>query len=282
MRTELSLNKSITENKPACCPLCGDNLEDSKVGPHLYCIQRETIHNSCAKIGLRDWEWVSDMTRKRDNPYLWITWLPPMMAGETSCHWAPWFKVHHTDYEKVPSDFPSALWAMQHTEMLDKLAKERISLEDKVSREDQNHFKVKRSSGLVISGIPDLIAIAKSGQHIVYDAKTGIKHNSHVVQVMLYMMLLPYSQPDYRGKQFDGCVVYRDGHRVDIPSAIINDEFKERASYFLNILESTVAPTPTPSFADCKYCDMGDSDCLNRCQTNIPRIIDGAEPDIPF
>jgi hypothetical protein len=265
-----------------CCQLCGDKIKDFRVSPHIYCIQYDTIHNNCARIGLESWEWVLDMTKKRDNLYLWITWLSPIMAGESSCHWASWFKVHYTGYEKAPSDFQLAIWATQHTEMVDKLAKERISFGDKVSKEDQNLFRVKRSSGLVVSGKPDLVAIAKSGQHIVYDAKTGNKSNSHIIQVMLYMMLLPYSQTEYKGKQFDGCVVYRDGQRVDIPSAVINDDFKERVSYFLNILESAVVPSPTPSFVECKFCDIGDSDCSSRCQTNIPRIIDGAEPDIPF
>jgi hypothetical protein len=134
---------------------------------------------------------------------------------------------------------------------------------------------------LLIAGKPDIIAVTKSGQHIIYDAKTGNKYNSHIIQVMLYMMLLPYSQL-YKGKEFDGCVVYKDGQRVDIPSAAINDEFKEQVSYFLNILESTEAPAPTPSFNECKFCDIGDSDCPNRCQTNIPTVIDGAEPTIPF
>jgi hypothetical protein len=99
---------------------------------------------------------------------------------------------------------------------------------------------------------------------------------------MLYMMLLPYSEPSYKGKDFEGCVVYKDGTRRDIPVAAVDDDFKKRVSYFLDILESRIPPAPTPSFAECKFCDIGDGDCSNRCHTNVPDNIEGAEPGIPF
>ena len=28
-------------------------------------------------------------------PYLWVTWLPRLLSGESSCEWASWFKAHH-------------------------------------------------------------------------------------------------------------------------------------------------------------------------------------------
>ena len=46
------------------------------------------------------------MARKRDGPYVWVSWITKLLAGEVNCEWAPWFKAHHT-YQKVPSD----LWA---------------------------------------------------------------------------------------------------------------------------------------------------------------------------
>ena len=268
-----------------CCQLCGDKVENIEVGPHTYCTQYEIMWKDYSIIGLLESDGdgeAEDVTRKRDGLYVWVTWLSRLLVGETCCQWSAWFKTHHTDYQKAPSDFQLAIWTAQHTEMVDKIAKEHLASGKKVFREEQNWFKVRRGSGLLIAGKPDLITIDGVGQHIVLDAKTGSPRNSDTIQVMLYMMLLPYSQPIFKGKEFEGCVVYRDGKRYDIPAAAIDDDFKKRVSYFLNILESTVAPVPTPSFAECKFCDIGDNDCSNRCQTNVPKTVDEAEPNIPF
>jgi len=267
----------------SCCSLCGDKVEYPEKSPHIYCVQYETMWNNYSIIALhKNGEEATDMTRKRDNLYVWISWLSRLMVGETSCQWSAWFKTHHTDYDKVPSDFQLAIWVAQHTEMVDKIAKEHLTLGDKIFKEEQNSFRVRRESGLLVAGKPDLITINGAGLHTVYDAKTGSPSNSHIIQVMLYMMLLPYAQLNYKDKEFEGCIVYRDGQRKDIPAAVINDDFKKQVAYFLNILESPTPPEPTPSFEECKFCDIGDSDCLTRCQTNIPRISDGAEPNIPF
>jgi CRISPR/Cas system-associated exonuclease Cas4 (RecB family) len=203
------------------------------------------------------------------------------MAGETPCQWSPWFKTHYTGYDKVPSGFQSAIWIAQHTEMVDKLAKQRLALGETVFKEEQNSFNVKRKSGLLVAGKPDLIAINEAEQYTVYDAKTGSQSNSHSIQVMLYMMFLPYARSSYKNRVFEGCVIYSDGQTHDIPSAAV-DDVKETITYFLDILESLEPPKPTASFENCKFCNIGDSDCLNRCKTNVPEIIDGYEPDMPF
>ena len=26
-------------------------------------------------------------------PYVWVTWLPRLLSGESSCEWASWFKA---------------------------------------------------------------------------------------------------------------------------------------------------------------------------------------------
>ena len=270
-------------NKTGYCQLCGGKVEDFEATPHVYCVQYETTLSDGSIIRLlKNGDEASEMTRKRGGLYVWVTWLSRLMPGETCCQWAPWFKTHHTDYEKVPSDFQSAIWAAEHTKMVDELGKEHLALGKKVFREGQNSFTLRRSSGLLVAGKPDLVTIDSAGQHTVYDAKTGNQNNSHTIQVMLYMMLLPHARPSYKGKEFAGCVAYKDGQRFDIPAAAIDDDFKKQATYFLDILESPTPPMATPSFAECRFCDIAESDCSTRCQTNIPQTIDGAEPNIPF
>ncbi|MDP2916877.1 MAG: PD-(D/E)XK nuclease family protein [Dehalococcoidia bacterium] len=222
------------------------------------------------------------MTRKRDGLYVWVTWLSRMMSGEVTCHWAPWFRTHYTGYDRAPSDFQVAVWTAQHTQLLDEIARERSGLGEGVYREDQNQFRVRRASGLVIAGKPDLIAIDREGQCTVYDIKTGNPGHSDIMQVMLYMLLLPYSSAVYKGKSLMGCVVYKDGNRSGIPAKAIDKDFESCVTYFLNILESDTAPGQTPSPAECRFCELTTVDCPTRRHSDGSEMTPGNEPEIPL
>ncbi len=43
-------------------------------------------------------------------PYVWVTWLLKLLAGESSCEWASWFKAQHEgwSWSRMPSDFDQA------------------------------------------------------------------------------------------------------------------------------------------------------------------------------
>ena len=186
------------------------------------------------------------------------------MAGETKCQWAPWFKTHYTNYQKAPSDFQLAVWTVEHTQLLDEIAKECSSKKEGVFREDQNQFRVKRPSGLVLSGKPDLVTLDELGHGKVYDVKTGNPKQSDIIQVLLYMMCLPYASPVYKGKQLTGCVVYKDGNRSEIPASGLDKAFRSNVSYFLDVLESKEKPKQTPSEGECKFCDIANAECSER------------------
>lgn len=223
------------------------------------------------------------MARQRDHPYVWVTWLPQLMIGAKICQWGVWFRAHYTDYEKVPSNFQAVPWTVQHTQMVDELAKEREALEEVVTRENQNLFHVRRSqSGLTIGGKPDLISLDRTGRYTVYDAKTGSPNDAHKIQVMLYIMFLPYSQARFKDKEFAGSIVYSNGQRINIPAAPADASFVKQASYYLDILESSTPPRKSPSFRECKFCDIGEKDCPDQIQSNVPPYVEGAEPEIPF
>ena len=53
-------------------------------------------------------------------PYIWTTWLPRLLTGENSCEWAVWFKAHHQDWTRTPSEFNQAEWRLNHTALLNK------------------------------------------------------------------------------------------------------------------------------------------------------------------
>jgi len=221
------------------------------------------------------------MTRPRAGAYVWVTWLSRLMAGDIKCQWAPWFRTHYTDFSKAPSDFQLAGWTVEHTRLLDEVIREREALDEGVFKEDQNRFRVKRSSGLTISGKPDLIAVDAQGHATVYDVKTGVPRHSDVIQVMLYMMCLPYGSPLYKGKSLRGRVVYKSGERTNIPAKAIDKPFQDSVSYFLNLLESTEAPSKTPAPMECRFCDITAEDCSQRIELDEAALALVDDPEIP-
>lgn len=221
------------------------------------------------------------MNTPRTGLYVWVTWLSRLMAGDVSCQWASWFKTHYTGYARAPSDFQLAIWTVEHTQLLDRLAKERSALGESVYREGQNNFRAKRPSGLRIAGRPDLVAIDNTGYCTVFDTKTGNPRLSNIIQVMLYMLMLPYASGMYRGKSFTGCVVYKNGTRLDIPAKAVDEAFQEQVTYFLNILESADPPERTPSSSECRFCDITTADCARREEFKGTGAMQRNELEIP-
>ena len=130
----------------------------------------------------------------------------------------------------MPSDFDSARWNMENTDLLNDLVAELEEQGCEPFIERQNSFRVESTrSGAVIGGKPDLIAVFPDGRTVVYDVKTGQESASHIVQVQLYMYLVPRSDlARWRGRKFEGAVVYRDGHQVDVPADSEKGSIKDR------------------------------------------------------
>ena len=175
------------------------------------------------------------MTVTRDKPYVSVTWIPKFLVGDRSCIWACWFKAQHQDYERMPSDFDSAKWNAEHTDLMNRLIEELEELGCELFIERQNSFRVESaSSGMIVSGKPDVIAVFPDGRTVIYDAKTGHKSPAHIIQVQLYMYLLPKSNlTRWHGVRFEGAVVYADGHQVDVPADSIDDAFVARLTAFM-------------------------------------------------
>ena len=132
--------------------------------------------------------------------------------------------------------------------------------------ERQNSFRVESArSGAVIGGKPDLIAVFPDGRTVVYDAKTSHESASHVVQVQLYMYLLPRSNlMRWRNTTFEGAVVYPNGHQVNIPAASIDDAFVARLADFMQKMTSDMPPRRVASESECGYCELTSADCPDR------------------
>jgi hypothetical protein len=225
---------------------------------------------------------VTGMARPREGLYVWVTWLSKLMAGEVNCHWGAWFKAHYTDYKTPPIDAQLASWTVEHNQYLTELINERKALGEITYKEDQNKFRVRRPSGLVIAGKPDLITYTKAtGQYTVYDVKTGKQRQSDIIQVMLYCYCLPYASPIYKGKALDGCVIYKTD-RVEVPSKMVDDAFTKKAVYFLNLIETPNAPDKCPSSVECEYCELSAQDCPEKVQASETDDFSQPEGEIPL
>ena len=99
-------------------------------------------------------------------PYVWVTWLPRLLSGESSCEWASWFKAQHEgwSWSRMPSDFDQAGWLMNHTSLLNQQRQRWEAQGYTVLTEGQNSFNLRGSSA-VLAGKPDLVARAQGPGH---------------------------------------------------------------------------------------------------------------------
>lgn len=202
---------------------------------------------------------------------VWVTWVAKLMAGESSCTWAAWFKTHYVDYDKVPSKCEFIKYRLNHSRMIDELRRERLAKNEKVSVEGANRFSLEMKPNLTLDGVPDLIALSED-QATVYDCKSEGQKDSHQIQAMIYLYCLPRCFDRYkRVKQLGGCLLYRPGTRMEIPQDMIDKNFVDNLNYWLEILGSDVPPAKAPSTNECLFCNITRADCPERVESTQPK-----------
>ena len=185
------------------------------------------------------------------------------------CEWEPWFKTQHDgkSWPRAHSDFNRNRWIMEHNALL---RAERIRLQSEgatVRVEEQNKFWLDGNVA-TLSGTPDLVSL-QDGNVVIHDIKSGEPHVSHVSQVMLYMWAFPYARREYRGLPISGRVVYPD-HAIDVPSSAIDHVFRERVVSLIRLVsDSDQIPDRTPSFSECRFCDITSANCPDRIEEEI-------------
>ena len=203
------------------------------------------------------------MANLRDGgPYVWATWLPKLLTGENSCEWASWFKARHESgsWTKRPSDFDQTTWLLNHTALLNEQRQEWEGRGYTVSVEGQNAFNLRGKSA-VLAGKPDLVA--RRGDLVVVDAKTGRPSPAHAAQVAVYVYCLPRALGRYKGLSISGQVAYPD-HQVEVPAQTVDGVFIERVGRLVTRLASETPPARVPSPGECRFCDI--ADCRARAE----------------
>ena len=122
------------------------------------------------------------MAIARQFPHIWTTWLPRLLTGEDSCEWAIWFKAHHQNWAKAPSDFNQTEWVLNHTSLLNEKKSQWEARGHDVYVEGQNSFRLRGQSA-TLAGRPDLI-VDRNNEALIIDVKAGREQPSHVVQII--------------------------------------------------------------------------------------------------
>ena len=198
-------------------------------------------------------------------PYIWVTWLPRLLSGESSCEWAAWFKAQHegSSWTRAPSDFDQAGWLMDHTALLNEQREVWEKQGCSVLTEAQNSFTLRGSSAS-LAGKPDLVAQRRDGVTII-DAKSGRPSPHHAIQVMIYMYALPRALERYRGLALSGQVAYPD-HVVDIPAAAVDEGFIRNLGSLIRRLAAETSARRVPSPMECRFCEITKADCPDRLE----------------
>ena len=199
------------------------------------------------------------MTKTRDFPYIWVTWISNLLTGENSCEWAGWFKANHQKWAKPDSNFDQATWLLNHTALLNQQREIWQGHGYDVFVEGQNSF-VLRGKTAVLGGKPDLIAV-QGDDAVIIDAKSGKEKPSHVVQVMIYQYAVPRALERFRGLNFTGQVTYPD-RSIDVPHESQTPEFPQMMGSLIKRLAGQSPAIRVPSQHECRFCDI--LECVDR------------------
>ena len=205
------------------------------------------------------------LAQRREHPHIWTTWLPRLLTGENSCEWAVWFKAHHQNWDKVPSDFNQAEWMLNHTSLLSEKKSQWEARRQKVYVEGQNSFRL-RSQSATLAGRPDLIVV-RSNDALIIDVKAGREQPAHVVQIMIYMYALPRALHQYQHAKLAGEIVYPTGTRR-IPMGGLHTQFIKDLGSLIRRLAADKPAARVPSEHECRFCDITAEDCPARVNSD--------------
>jgi hypothetical protein len=200
---------------------------------------------------------------ERPNPFIWVTWLSKLMAGEKQCAWASWFRSHY-QWDKLPSGSDLAKWTADHAALLHA---RRAKLEAQgftIYAEDQNSFMLMGKTGIEVSGKPDIVAI-RGSEAYVEDCKTGTPRHSDHLQVLLYMLSLPHVEGPCKGRRLEGRIVYKNVV-VDVPSSKIDNDLKQLFRTTVLTIGGQELAKRVPSWSECRFCDISKTDCPERIE----------------
>ena len=197
-------------------------------------------------------------TPRHGLPYVYVSWLTKLLAGDTQCLYQPWLKSHFK-YDKRPErSFDRAAWTNDHNRLVAARAEALRSEGWTVTLEDQNAFRLS-GRGAILAGKPDLVAV-RDKVTLIVDGKTGRPSSADWWQVLIYMLVLPQISAGDGITDVRGEVAYRD-HVIAIEPEELTPVIAQQI-YALIRSVSAGRQATTPSQKDCAWCDI--ADCTDR------------------
>jgi hypothetical protein len=92
------------------------------------------------------------------------------------------------------------------------------------------------------------------------------------MQVLIYMLILPYVRPIWKLVPIQGCLQYRHD-QVAIPAHAVDDAFRTRFRHLMAQVGGASALARVPSYAECQFCDISRRDCPDRVDTPPPDVM---------
>ncbi len=229
----------------------------------------------------------------RSFPYLWVTWLTGLLAGDDLCEWAAWFKAHYQGYAKVRNGDGAVLvqWKADHADQVRQRAAELSEAGWTVYLEKQNRLKL-RGHVAELGGVADIVAVilppagdtTSPVPALIVDVKSGRERDKDVWQVFVYMRFLPLVHPVL--KAFKGRLVLHGEVRyphgaIEFNEKTVTEKTKGRIEALIKKLALIAEPARVPSEDECLYCDIGP--CPVRVKsTKVPDQVVEPDPDAGF
>ena len=229
----------------------------------------------------------------RSFPYIWVTWITGVLAGDDLCEWAPWFKAHYQGYPKVRNGNGALLvqWKADHADQVRQRAAELTAEGWTVYLERQNKLKVKGHTA-ELGGVADIVAVKLPPaddttcpvEALIVDVKSGKERDKDVWQVFVYMRFLPKVHDVLRHFKdrlvLHGEVRYPTG-AVEFSEASLTEKTRARIETTIKKLALPVVPAKMPSEDECLYCDVGP--CPARVtSTKTPDQVVEPDPEAGF
>ena len=208
------------------------------------------------------------MANPRKEPYLWVTWITKLLAGEANCLWQAWFKAHYENFDRQPRSGDLTTWTARHAELVRKRAAELQAQGYEVWLEEQNKFTL-RGERVTLQGKADIVA-RKDADVVVVDCKTGKQRDSDRMQVFVYMMVLPETHHACKGLAVRGEVEYPD-ETVELDA--LPHAVRMLIASMIGRVGQEAPLEKTPSFQECRFCDLTREDCPERIEQDTHRTV---------
>src|SRR5262249_49150970 len=125
----------------------------------------------------------------------------------------------------------------------------------KVRVEKENWMRVTGDT-VVLTGKPDLNAqVPGMAAYELADGKTGNPRKKDWWQGLLYTYMLPKSWGN-ASISAQALIFYKSGQEIPIAAAEFTPELKKHAFGILRRLGESAEPEKTPSYQECRFCDV--------------------------